>query len=55
MKKVLLGLVIVLVSGCSTSLTLETRRIDEYQSSEKMHDRPWKCWFVSCAEDSQGS
>jgi uncharacterized protein YceK len=55
MKKVLAVFVIAMLSGCGTSLTLETYRIDERQESQKMHDRPLKCWFVSCSTEAQGS
>jgi len=57
MKKVLLGLVIVLLSGCGEIyLKAGTRHIDEYQESQKTYDRPLTCivwWSAQCEHSRQ--
>lgn len=44
------------LSGCAgMGVKLETYRIDEMQGSQKTHNKPLRCLFVSCNEEVQGS
>lgn len=47
--KILAALLVALfMTGCAGEIYLGHRRIDEYQSSQKMNPQPLKCLFVSC-------
>lgn len=47
------GLISLFFSGCG-EMYLGVRRVDVYQSSQRMYHRPtpWKCYFVNCPEVS---
>lgn len=57
MKRVLLVMIVMLISGCSgLGVKLEGYRIDEIQGSQRTYNKPLKCLFVSCNEtQAEGS
>jgi len=53
MKKLLVVLIALTLSGCAGEVYLGARRIDEYKATQTMHDKPLKCLFVSCNQEGE--
>lgn len=41
-------LLLVVLSGCSQELYLGTRRIDKYEQTQSMSEKPAYCHFFNC-------
>ncbi len=48
MKKIMLAVLVVVLSGCSHEVYFGARQIDYHKSEQTFTRQPYKCMFVEC-------
>lgn len=48
MKKIIMLVLVVVLSGCSHEVYFGARQIDTYRSEQSFTRKPYKCMFVEC-------